>query len=876
MDSAKGAVYDAILDAGESWKIDKSDKKRLHLKCLLNSCDFRIRVTLSKKSGLPTITKYIPHHCPPDTHHNFKPAHSVRYLVSNHGKTIANDRSLKGKNIVGLEKSVFGHDNLPYLQGWRTHQKVFKVRDGDEEDCFALFPEYIRRFKAVDCDNYAEYFKDPDSKQFKAAFFCPSACKHTSIFARRYYAIDGTHTLSRYRMVLFIAIGIDANNNTFPLAYGLVPIENEFWWTWFLRQLVKACPHIRDGQGDNIGNPVVVINDRCKGLINSVEEVLPLAQPAFCCQHLADNVEKDYGVAARKLFWPCAFATTRDQFNKALVALKAANGRASKYVHDIPHELWAAYAFPVARYGHNTSNIVESINSQWKEIRNLSPLLMMDAIYQWLMKTWFSRKHKVCESLDITPALYKEFKVEQAKAGQYHAIASSRFIFQVEYPNSPIRYIVNLTKKTCSCGDFQEYRRPCKHAIRATQFAGLNPFSPDIFDKIYHTSTYRQMYDKAFYPISIDDIEPDPDMLPPTIQKQSGRPKKQRIRRKQCSKETRPITCDICKQQGHHNKRSCPNAPVASGKAQRRRDRDIDGNNGLTICDGSNDLSISSQDSTREDATIQSSSSFVYDDTPPLRLGEHSLSKLPRFPRRRKDEPFSEFRDRIAAHNALRAATVDKIIESFEVLWRQRWWSSWADVLIREAQYRRQYEGEKRQAPCWWEESQRRVAFIPDAERQRRYHEYERRMERVFPEEDEVDVIVEGPDDESWWWDDDQEVFGSNITPSKLALPPASLLAPPLSPSRSSTPFKRSINQVEQSPEHRRTVRERKKKKVFSPEPRPKPASKRRPKTKAIQKARQMEQVDSSTIIVDHIVISDSESTDYSDSANLNKLAIII
>jgi hypothetical protein len=150
-------------------------------------------------------------------------------------------------------------------------------------------------------------------------------------------------------------------------------------------------------------------------------------------------------------------------------------------------------------------------------------------------------------------------------------------------------------------------------------------------------------------------------------------------------------------------------------------------------------------------------------------------------------------------------------------------------------------------------------------------------MERVFPEEDEVDVIVEGPDDESWWWDDDQEVFGSNITPSKLALPPASLLAPPLSPSRSSTPFKRSINQVEQSPEHRRTVRERKKKKVFSPEPRPKPASKRRPKTKAIQKARQMEQVDSSTIIVDHIVISDSDSTDYSDSAsNLNELAIII
>jgi hypothetical protein len=72
-------------------------------------------------------------------------------------------------------------------------------------------------------------------------------------------------------------------------------------------------------------------------------------------------------------------------------------------------------------------------------------------------------------------------------------------------------------------------------------------------------------------------------------------------------------------------------------------------------------------------------------------------------------------------------------------------------------------------------------------------------------------------------------------------------------------------------------VRQRKKKKVFSPEPRPKLASKRRPKTKVIKKVRQMEQVDSSTIIVDHIVISDSDSTDYSDSdSNLNELAIII
>ena len=44
---------------------------------------------------------------------------------------------------------------------------------------------------------------------------------------RSFVGIDGTHTSSRFRMTLLIAGGIDANDKTLPLAWALVPIENE-------------------------------------------------------------------------------------------------------------------------------------------------------------------------------------------------------------------------------------------------------------------------------------------------------------------------------------------------------------------------------------------------------------------------------------------------------------------------------------------------------------------------------------------------------------------------------------------------------------------------------------------------------------------------
>src|SRR3979490_637642 len=79
-----------------------------------------------------------------------------------------------------------------------------------------------------------------DSGRFEAIFVMLGPIRSTLNTLRPFYALDGTHTRSRYNITLLIAVGIDAEDRILPLAWALVPIENERWWGWFCQNLATA------------------------------------------------------------------------------------------------------------------------------------------------------------------------------------------------------------------------------------------------------------------------------------------------------------------------------------------------------------------------------------------------------------------------------------------------------------------------------------------------------------------------------------------------------------------------------------------------------------------------------------------------------------
>jgi len=192
--------------------------------------------------------------------------------------------------------------------------------------------------------------------RFEALFVMIGEIRTILPTLRPFYALDGTHTRSRYNLTLLIAVGIDAEDRILPLAFALVPGENETWWSWFCEHLVQAF---------DVGLPdqYVIISDRDKGLLNAVQSKLPGANHAMCCQHIAENIHKRFGREYKAPFWQIARAPTQSLFHTAVQALKRDAPQVEEYISSIGYESFAFACFPLPRFGYNTSNIVESTNS---------------------------------------------------------------------------------------------------------------------------------------------------------------------------------------------------------------------------------------------------------------------------------------------------------------------------------------------------------------------------------------------------------------------------------------------------------------------------------------------------------------------------------
>ncbi|KAK1652266.1 hypothetical protein QYE76_070071 [Lolium multiflorum] len=93
---------------------------------------------------------------------------------------------------------------------------------------------------------------------FRRAFVCFKACwKGFLDGCRPYLAVDASALHGRFKGQLVAATAVDGHNWMFPVAYGVLEVESEESWTWFLQNL-----------RDLIGHPpgLVIHTDACKAV----------------------------------------------------------------------------------------------------------------------------------------------------------------------------------------------------------------------------------------------------------------------------------------------------------------------------------------------------------------------------------------------------------------------------------------------------------------------------------------------------------------------------------------------------------------------------------------------------------------------------------
>ncbi|KAA8545040.1 hypothetical protein F0562_019861 [Nyssa sinensis] len=81
---------------------------------------------------------------------------------------------------------------------------------------------------------------------------------------------------------LLAAIDEDGNNNMFPIAMAIVEAKTKDSWSWFITELTTDIGRVEDFGW-------TFISDKRKGIVETFDELLPLADHIFCLRLVYAN-----------------------------------------------------------------------------------------------------------------------------------------------------------------------------------------------------------------------------------------------------------------------------------------------------------------------------------------------------------------------------------------------------------------------------------------------------------------------------------------------------------------------------------------------------------------------------------------------------------
>ncbi|XP_028108642.1 uncharacterized protein LOC114307431 [Camellia sinensis] len=202
------------------------------------------------------------------------------------------------------------------------------------------------------------------------------------------------------------------------------------------------------------------------------------------------------------------------------------------------------------------SNVAEYFNSWIREERHLPITKLINSVRIKLMRKIAKRRELVNKWNGlICPKMESKLHDGFNTSRPWIVSSSGNDVYEV---HSHPSVSVDISRRICSCGEWQLKAFPCAHAVGAIQKSG---YDLSLFvDQYFYVQSYRESYSFPIYPIpSIwkPDCNVDGDsevVIPHLSKKQPGRPNKKRIRLN--GEKVRQITCSRCGKVGNHNKKS--------------------------------------------------------------------------------------------------------------------------------------------------------------------------------------------------------------------------------------------------------------------------------------------------------------------------------
>ncbi|KAI5398069.1 hypothetical protein KIW84_063755 [Lathyrus oleraceus] len=356
---------------------------------------------------------------------------------------------------------------------WKAKQIAKALIEDDAVKQYNLMWRYSAKLKIV---NYGNTCKINLTRvgptiqlRLNNFYFCLDGLKKDfTTSCRSFIGVDGCHLKTKFRGTLLITVGRDPNDQYYPIAFGVYETETKESCRWFLTLLLEDI-------GQEKG--WVFISDQQKGLIPVFEELFERVEHRICLRHLYANFKKKFGG------WK--------QINDLMMVVAKAT-----YIQD-----WDA---------------------KMKELKEL-----IVKAWEWLNANLRERVDRWNHRIMPRPRFRLGKEVEHA--GNWIPNWSGDTLWQVEHTHIRNSFIVDTSKKTCTCNFWELVDIPCRHVFVALGFRNQSP--EDFVDDYYSKDTYEKCYGYNVSPINGQDMCPEVDMeemLPPSYKRGLERPKKMR------------------------------------------------------------------------------------------------------------------------------------------------------------------------------------------------------------------------------------------------------------------------------------------------------------------------------------------------------------
>nr|GEV50939.1 hypothetical protein [Tanacetum cinerariifolium] len=212
------------------------------------------------------------------------------------------------------------HVAVSKTKAFRAKAKAQSHLKGDAKVQYSLLREYVQELKRCN----------------------PNTTNGFRAFGRKFLGLDGAFMRGQYSGQLRTAVGVDANNGIYLVAYGIVESESSYSWTWFLTCL-----------GDDLDLFTILaysnftfITYRQKGLLLVTAKLFPAAEHIYYVRHIHENINMTWkGSEYKEMLYKYATACTVVEFNRHIDTLKGFNKKAYEWLKKIAPEHWSRSHF---------------------------------------------------------------------------------------------------------------------------------------------------------------------------------------------------------------------------------------------------------------------------------------------------------------------------------------------------------------------------------------------------------------------------------------------------------------------------------------------------------------------------------------------------